>query len=403
MTIKHLDKKIRAYSLKNALAHKGKASVGSVVAPLFVEGLKREDIAKIMPTIQKIIKEIEQLSLDEQKKEFETLREIISEREIREGLPELPGIKKSGVVMRIAPSASGPLHIGHAIIAGLCIAYVKQYGGTFYVRIEDTNPENIDKSAYAMIEQDAKWLYEKSKVVVQSDRLKTYYKYAEKLIKKKKAYVCTCSGDAFREYSKKKKACPCRKISAQEHLVRWKNMFKKYASGDAVLRFRSSMAHNNPAMRDFPLARINETVHPRVGKKYRVWPLMNLAVSVDDIETKMTHIIRGKDHRDNAERQKMIFEALDKKYPWTAFIGRVHFKDFLLSTTAMRKGISEGKYSGWDDKQLPTLMSFRKQGYTPQAFLQFAESISLGENDKTLDKQEFLRILDGGNKGRNKK
>ncbi len=66
-------------------------------------------------------------------------------------------------------------------------------------------------------------------------------------------------------------------------------------------------------MRDFPLARINLTEHARQKKKYRVWPLMNLAVAVDDIEMKMTHIIRAKEHRDNAERQKMILKFLERK------------------------------------------------------------------------------------------
>ena len=56
--------------------------------------------------------------------------------------------------MRIAPSASGPLHIGHAIIAGLNILYVKKYKGKFYVRIEDTNPENIDPKSYKIIKED---------------------------------------------------------------------------------------------------------------------------------------------------------------------------------------------------------------------------------------------------------
>src|SRR4030042_256112 len=91
-----------------------------------------------------------------------------------------------------------------------------------------------------------------------------------------------------------------------------KKMLDKYGfrEGQAVLRFKSDMKHKNPAMRDFPLARIVLTEHPRQKNKYRVWPLMNLAVTVDDIEMKMTHIIRGKDHLDNAKRQEMIYKVL---------------------------------------------------------------------------------------------
>ena len=101
-----------------------------------------------------------------------------------------------------------------------------------------------------------------------------------------------------------RKACNCRSLSVKENLERWKKMLDKkgYKTGEVVLRFKSSMQDSNPAMRDFPLARINETPHPLQKKKYRVWPLMNLAVTVDDIELKMTHVIRGKDHKDNAKR-----------------------------------------------------------------------------------------------------
>ena len=60
---------------------------------------------------------------------------------------------------------------------------------------------------------------------------------------------------------------------------------------------------------------------------------MNFCVSIDDIEMKMTHIIRAKEHMDNAKRQKMIFDVLGKKFPWTGFLGRIHFTDLELSAS----------------------------------------------------------------------
>lgn len=400
--MKNLKKKIRAYALRNAIAHDGKANPGSVIAALFHDGLKKSDAKKVMPDIQKVIKEIGKLKPEEQQSEFAKLGKTTSERKIRVGLPVLPKIPRKGVIMRIAPSASGPLHVGHALVAGLNIAYVKKYGGKFIVRIEDTNPENIDPKAYKLIEEDAKWLFPKSKIVIQSDRIRTYYKYAEKLIKSNSSYVCTCSAEDFREFSTNKKECPCRAKDIKENMVRWKKMLDKkgkgYNVGGAVLRFRSNMQDPNPAMRDFPLARINTTTHPRARHNFRVWPLMNLSVSVDDIEMRMTHIIRGKDHRDNAKRQMLIYKALGKKYPWTAFMGIVHFKGMELSTTKMREGIKAGKYKNWSDKKLPTLVSLRKQGYKPEAFIKFSERISLGENDKIIDKKEYFILLDGFNK-----
>jgi len=395
--MKDFEKKVRAYALRNALVHNGKAQLGSVIAGLFHEGLKKQDVKKHIKEISKIVSNVNKLSLDEQSKEFRKLKSIISKRKIREGLKELPGAKKGKVVMRFAPSASGPMHVAHAMTACISFLYVKKYGGKFYIRIEDTNPENVYKPAYKMLQDESKWLFKgKAKIVIQSDRMKLYYNYVKKLIDKNAAYVCTCSQNEFKNYVGKKKNCPCRNINVKENLERWKKMLDKkgYKEGGAVLRFKSGMKQKNPAMRDFPLARINLTKHPRQNNKYRVWPLMNLAVAVDDIEMKMTHIIRGKDHRDNAKRQEMIHKALGKKSPWTAFIGRTKFKDMELSTTKIRQAIEEGKYKGWNDKRLPTIASLKKQEYKPEAFYKFAEQIGLSEVDKVIDKKEYFMLLD---------
>lgn len=397
------DEKIRAYALKNAIHHEGKANPGAVVSALFNEGLEKSEVKEIMPKIQEVIKKISKLSLEQQQKEFEKLKDQISEREIREGLPELPNVPKSGVIMRIAPSASGALHVMHGINACLSYNYVLKYGGEMYFRIEDTNPENIEPKAYKLIEEDAKFLTKgKAKIIIQSDRMDLYYAYAVALIEKKSAYVCNCSQEKFKKFSEEKKDCPCRKKTMKQNIIDWEKMLDKkgFNEGEAVLRFKSSegMTHKNPAMRDFPLARINLTSHPKQKNKYRVWPLMNLGVATDDIEMKMTHIIRGKDHRDNAERQKMIFNVFNKKYPWVGFLGRYHFKDLELSTSKFRKDIEAGKYSGWDDKKLPTIASLKKRKYKPEAFWKMAEHIGLSEVDKTLEKKDFFSILDKFNK-----
>ncbi len=398
--VKNLKTKILAYTLKNAIEHEGKAKVESVLNSLFHEGLKKNEIKKVVPKIKEIVEKINSQSFEDQKKQFESLEKEISKRKERKGLPPLPKTEK-GVITRFSPSPSGPLHIGHALTLCPAFLYVQKYGGKFYVRIEDTNPENIYKPAYKMIEEEARWLCNnKVRIVIQSERMNLYYKYIEKLLNKNAIYVCTCESEKFKQLILKREACPCRKISKKENLERWKKMLDKkgYKPGEAVLRFKSDLNHKNPAMRDFPLARINETKHPLQGKKYRVWPLMNLAVSVDDIEMKITHIIRGKEHRDNAERQKMIFKVLGKEYPWTAFIGRIHFKGLEISSTKIREGIKEGKYKGWDDPKLPTVSSLRKQGYKPEAFWKLSEQLGLSEVDKVMEKEEFFRLLKQFNK-----
>jgi len=401
--MKDFEKLARAYALKNAIAHEGDARMGTVISALFNEGLKRSEVKKYSKKISDIVLEVNKLSPEKQNDEYLKVEKFVSEREGREGLPELPNAKKGKVIMRFAPSASGPFHVGHALTASLSFLFVKKYGGRFYVRIEDTNPDNIYPPAYQMISRESKWLFEDiAEIVVQSDRMELYYNYAEKLMKKGAAYVCTCSQEKFKKHSEGKKNCPCSKLNVKENIERWEKMLDKkgFKPGQAVLRFKSVMKNKNPAMRDFPLARINLEMHPRQGKKYRVWPLMNLAVAVDDIELKMTHIIRAKDHRDNALRQKKIYEALGfaKSVPWTGFLGRIKFKDMELSSTKIRQDIESGKYSGWGDKRLPTLEALKKQGYKPEAFWKFAERIGLSENDKVIDKKEFFKLLDSFNR-----
>ncbi len=398
--MKNLDEKIRAYALKNAIHYGGRANPGAVISSLFNEGLKKEEAKKIMPEIQKIILDISKLSLEEQEKEFEKFKSLISEREIREGLPELPNAEK-GVIMRFRPAPSGPLHIGHIISNLASSMYVKKYGGKFYVIIDDTSPESTLKEAYKKIKEDCNWIFGNvTEYINASDRMDLYYAYAIALIEKSKAYVCTCSAEKFKEIAIKKKDCPCRKKSVKENILDWEKMINKkgFKQGEAVLRFKSDMKNKNPAMRDFPLARINEKKHPLQGNKYRVWPLMNLAVSVDDMELKMTHIIRGKDHRDNAERQKMIFEVFQKKYPWTFFIGRLKFTDLILSKRKLTAAIKCGEFSGADDERLPTIESLKKRGYKPEAFQKFIEQRGLTEVDKVISSKDFFEVIKNFNK-----
>jgi len=93
-----------------------------------------------------------------------------------------------------------------------------------------------------------------------------------------------------------------------------------------------------------------------------------------------------------------MFEVLGKKFPWTFFLGRFKFNDMELSTTKFREEISKGKYSGWADKNLPTIASLMKQGYKPSAFWKFAEHIGLSENDKVMDRKEYFTLLDSFNR-----
>ena len=88
------------------------------------------------------------------------------------------------------------------------------------MRIEDTNPENIHKPAYKLIEKEGKWLCDNQvEFIIQSERMDKYYQTAEELIKKDSAYVCDCDNEEFKELLLKKKACPCRDLDKKEHSI----------------------------------------------------------------------------------------------------------------------------------------------------------------------------------------
>ncbi len=395
---------IRKYALQNAVRYNGKANPGAVFPKLIQEDDSIKTKAKeIMPKIVKIVAEINGMKLEEQTKELEKTAPELLERktEKKEGLKELPNIGKT-FATRMAPSPSGPLHIGHAYVSSLNYEYAKKYGGKFILRIEDTNPENIYEPAYEMIPQDMDWLCEGnvSKVVIQSDRLPIYYKYAEKLISEGHIYICTCNPDEFKSMLENGVECPCRKLDTKTQLDRWKKMKSKngFEQGTAVARFKSDIKHKNPAMRDFPLLRINEALHPRTGHKYRVWPLMNFSVAIDDMDLGITHTLRGKDHADNAKRQEMIHKALEVATPTPISVGRINFEGFEVSCSKTKVKINDGVYSGWDDIRIPFLPSLRRRGYQPETFRKYAMEVGISTNDKTVDIMQFFKHINSLNK-----
>lgn len=399
-------KTIYAMCLKNALDYSGtvnpKAIIGKVLSE--IPELKKE-VKEVMPLIQETAARVNEMSPEEQAQEVERFNDLFEVKEKQtkgEELKPLPEATDGNVVMRIAPSPSGPLHIGHAYVISLNYEYTRQYNGKFIVRVEDTNPENVYQPAYELIKNDTDWLSDNNVAafVIQSDRIDQYYTYAEKLFHSGHLYVCTCDGEEFRTLLNNKQACPCRSLSVEEQLLRWQKMLDPngYKQGEAVVRFKSDIEHSNPAMRDFPLLRINEAPHPRVGNRYRVWPLMNLSVALDDMLLGVTHTLRGKDHADNAKRQEMIHHALGCATPYAISVGRINFKGFELSTTKTMAKIKEGVYSGFDDIRLPFLVALRKRGFCAEAFRKYAKLVGVTRTDKTVEIDDYFKTLESLNR-----
>jgi glutamyl-tRNA synthetase len=193
-----IDKKIiKAYALKNATEHEGKAVAGSIIAGLFNHGLTKDKVKDVMGLVNEVLKEVNSMDLENQKKEFEKYSDLIGHRPERgDELPELEDVGKNGVVMRFSPSPSGPMHLGHILTGMVSSLYVKKYGGKFYLQIEDTNADNIYEPSYKMLKEDADWIFGNvTEVIIQSDRMDIYYYYINKLFNKDAIYVCTCSSE----------------------------------------------------------------------------------------------------------------------------------------------------------------------------------------------------------------
>ncbi len=396
-----MQKDLRKAVLANAIKFDGKPNPKAILGALLGQFPElRKDPKTLQVTINELVAEITKLSLGEMQQELAKLGGVQKKVKTQQRVKDLPNAEEGKVVLRLAPSPSGPLHIGHAYVLGLSHALAKKYKGKQILRIEDTNPENIYEPGYKLVEQDAQWLTNNSQaeVIIQSDRLKTYYDYGEKAIAKGFGYVCTCSADAFRELASKKQACPCRDLETKENLLRWDKMFLGYQPGEAVVRIKTDIKHKNPALRDWPAFRINDHEHPRQGTKYRVWPLMNFSVAVDDHELGITHSVRGKDHKDNEKKQKYLFDYFNWTPPSHVYVGRVNFIGLKVSATEAKKQIQYGHYDGWDDVRLPFLPGFRKRGYKPKAFVELALDLGLTESDKKVPQDEFYKILDAHNR-----
>lgn len=400
-----VEKFAKCAALANAYSHKGKAQTGAVLGHVLAKYPKlKVKISELKPEVDKIVSDVNKLSLTEQEKQLKKLWPGYfkpKEKPKPKVLPELPNAVKGKVVMRFEPSPSGTLHLGHAYTLGLNSEYCRKYKGKLILRIGDTNALNIFVPAYKMIPEDAKWVTKNNikQVVLQSSRIKKYYAVAEELLKKKHAYVCTCNLDNWKELMIKSLPCACRDLHPVQQLERWRAMLKgDIAEGKAVVRIKTDIKHKNPAMRDWPALRIQEAKHPKAGKKFRVWPLMNFAVAVDDHEMAVTHTIRAKDHMDNEKRQKYIYDYLGWKMPEHLYVGRINFKDMKVSSTKTRQAIEAGKFSGWDDVRIPFLRAMSRRGYLPETFIKYSIEVGPSEADKTVTKHEFFELFDAINR-----
>ena len=392
---------IRHVALQNALEYEGKAAVGSVIGRIMaMRGDLRQHGKAVTGLVAQEVGKANTLASTEGMDAVRSVLEdeaphLLEKREVkarREGLPELKNAEKGNVVLRFAPNPNGPLSFGHA--RGLVInsAFRAMYDGEFILRFDDTDtkvkPPLLE--AYERIEEETTWLIGRKpdRVVIASDRIDLYHQHATEMVEQGFGYVCRCTADAFKEFRISKTNCPCRSQNVQDNLVLWKRMLDgKFKPGEAVVRAKTDMSLKNPALRDWPALRIQDTTahpHPRpeVGSKHVVWPLLDFQSAVEDHLQGVTHIVRGKDLMDSTRKQTLLYEHFGWTYPETMYWGRVKVHEWGgFSTSQMRTDIEAGRYTGWDDPRLPTLAGLRNRGIQAEALRNFWTELGITQKD----------------------
>lgn len=271
--------------------------------------------------------------------------------------------------VRMAPSPTGRLHIGTARTALFNWLVAKKYGGTFILRIEDTDLKRSTLEFENEIIENLRWLGidwgegvevgGKYGPYRQTERIDLYEKYLRQLVGEKRAYYCFCTEDELEVRREDALARGevfsydgrCGKLSEQEsaerivnnnpYVIRFKMPDKKFIFNDLI---RGTV--------EFDGVLIGDQV---IAKDFRT-PLYNFAVVIDDHFMKITHVIRGEDHLSNTPKQIALYEAFGWDLPQFGHLPLILAPD----RSKMSKRFGDVAV---DD--------YRKEGYLPEALFNF--------------------------------
>jgi nondiscriminating glutamyl-tRNA synthetase len=294
--------------------------------------------------------------------------------------------------VRFAPSPTGQLHVGNARTALFNWLLARGAGGTFILRIEDTDVERSTRESEAAILRDLRWLgldWDEGPDIGgahgpyrQSERLHLYQSYATELLGAGAAYYCFCSTaqldaerqDALANGRPARYAGTCRKLSREQAEAR-------IADGERpAIRFRVPEERDvifSDAVRGdvrFQTDVIGDPVIVRADGT----PAYNFAVVVDDALMEVTHVVRGEDHISNTPRQILLYEALGFAPPVFAHLSLVMGPDH--SPLSKRHGAT-------------SVAEFRGKGYLPEALVNYLALIGWapGGGDELLPIDELAR------------
>jgi len=281
---------------------------------------------------------------------------------------------------RFAPSPTGYLHIGGARTALFSWLYARRHGGTFILRVEDTDLERSTAESVNVILEGMTWLgleYDEGPFF-QTHRFDRYKDVIKQLLDEGKAYKCYCTKDeldAMREEQMANKQKPrydgrCRHRTAPREGVEPVIRFRNPDEGQTVVddRVRGRVVFNNSELDDLIIARSDGS------------PTYNFVVVVDDMDMNITHVIRGDDHLNNTPRQINILKALGYEPPSYAHLPMILGED----------GAKLSKRHG-----AASVTDYREQGYLPEALLNYLVRLGWSHGDQEIFSiDEMISLFD---------
>jgi len=313
------------------------------------------------------------------------IRDIINE--------DLKAGKNQGRVRtRFPPEPNGYLHIGHAKSICLNFGLAADYHGQCNLRFDDTNPETEEIEYVKSIREDVRWLgfdWEEREFYA-SDYYEKLYEFAEKLIKKGKAYVCDLSADDVTEYrgtlTRPGKESPSRNRTVEENLDLFRRMRAgEFPDGSKTLRAKIDMARTNLLLRDPVMYRIRRADHYRRGDTWIIYPTYDWAHGQSDSIEGVTHSICTLEFEVHRPLYDWFLEELEVYHPQQIEFARLNLSQTVLSKRKLLELVREGHVGGWDDPRMPTISGLRRRGYTPASIRRFCDEIGVAKANSIVD------------------
>lgn len=299
----------------------------------------------------------------------------------------------STVCTRFPPEPNGYLHIGHAKSILLNYGLAQQYGGTFHMRFDDTNPTKEKIEFVDSIMADIKWLGAdwKEHLYFASDYFGAMYECAVNLIKKGKAYVCDLTPTEIREYrgtlKEPGKNSPYRERSVEENLMLFEGMKDgKCEDGEKVLRAKIDMGSANINMRDPILYRVARMTHHNTGDTWCIYPMYDFAHPIEDAIEKITHSICTLEFEDHRPLYDWVVRECGFAHPPRQIeFAKLYLTNVVTGKRYIKKMVEDGIVDGWDDPRLVSIAALKRRGFTPESIKKFVELCGVSKSQSSVD------------------